>query len=192
MGSIWCCREQYHFWGPRDVAVDSQGRVFVTDTGNKRVVIFDSDGNDLTAFGGAGLGIGQFDEPVGIAVDDRGRIYVADTWNMRIQVMLPSGDNLIYPTHITWDIDAWTSESLDNKPFLAVDAAYNTYVADPIMGRVFIFDQEGNFLRAFGSFGNSASEIGIVGGLSFDPEGKLWVSDANYNRLMRFPISELP
>ncbi len=29
------------FWGPRDVAVDSAGRVFVTDTGNKRVVVFD-------------------------------------------------------------------------------------------------------------------------------------------------------
>ena len=29
------------FWGPRDVAVDSKGRVFITDTGNKRVVVFD-------------------------------------------------------------------------------------------------------------------------------------------------------
>ena len=191
-GQFGAAESNYHFWGPRDVAVDSQGRVYITDTGNKRVVIFDSEGNDLTAFGGAGLGIGQFDEPVGIAVDDRGRITVADTWNMRIQVMLPSGDSLMYPTHITWDINAWTSESLDNKPFLAVDAAYNTYVADPIMGRVLIFDQDGNFVHAFGSFGSSASEIGMVGGLAFDPEGKLWVSDANYNRLMRFPISELP
>jgi DNA-binding beta-propeller fold protein YncE len=111
---------------------------------------------------------------------------------MRIQIMLPSGDSLSYPTHITWDVDAWTSESLDNKPFFAIDAAYNTYVADPIMGRVLIFDQTGNFLHAFGGFGNSDSEIGLVGGVSFDPQGKLWVVDANYNRLMRFPISQLP
>ena len=191
-GQFGAAESNYHFWGPRDVAVDNQNRVYITDTGNKRIVIFDSEGNDLASFGDAGLGIGQFDEPVGIAVDDRGRIYIADTWNMRIQVMLPSGDSLNYPTHITWDINAWTSESLENKPFLAVDAAYNTYVSDPIMGRVLIFDQEGNFTRAFGSFGNSASEIGLVGGLAFDAEGKLWISDANYNRLMRFPISELP
>lgn len=190
-GLFGTAESNYHFWGPRDVAVDSEGRVFITDTGNKRIVIFDSDGKDLTAFGGAGLGIGQFDEPVGIAVDDRGRVYVADTWNMRIQIMLPKGDSLIYPSHITWDVDAWYSESLDNKPFLAIDAAYNSYVADPIMGRVLIFDQEGNFLRAFGGFGSSASEIGIVSGMAFDPQGRLWVSDANYNRLMRFPISDL-
>ena len=191
-GQFGTAETNFHFWGPRDVAIDSQGRVFITDTGNKRIVIFDSNGKDLASFGGAGLGVGQFDEPVGIALDDNNRIYVADTWNMRIQIMLPSGDSLSYPTHITWDVDAWTSESLDNKPFLAIDAAYNTYVADPIMGRVLIFDQTGNFLHAFGGFGNSASEIGLVGGIAFDPQGKLWVVDANYNRLMRFPISQLP
>ena len=49
------------------------------DTGNKRVVIFDSNGNALSSFGGAGLDVGQFDEPVGIDVDDQGRVYIADT-----------------------------------------------------------------------------------------------------------------
>src|SRR5690349_24134523 len=35
-------------------AVDGQGRVYVTDTGNKRIVVFDGDGNFITEFGGAG------------------------------------------------------------------------------------------------------------------------------------------
>ena len=30
------------FWGPRGIAVDLQGHVFVADTGNKRIVVFDS------------------------------------------------------------------------------------------------------------------------------------------------------
>jgi DNA-binding beta-propeller fold protein YncE len=168
--------------------VDDQGRVYVTDTGNKRVVIFDSDGSSLASFGGAGLGVGQFDEPVGIAVDDQGRIYVADTWNKRIQVMIPAGNNLTYPTHITWDIEAWYGESLDNKPFLAVDEDYNSYIADPIFGRVLVFDIEGNFLRAWGGYGSGLNEIGTVGGLAVDSQGSVWVTDSRNNRIMRFDL----
>jgi DNA-binding beta-propeller fold protein YncE len=191
-GQFGAAESRYHFWGPRGVAVDGQGRVYVTDTGNKRVVIFDSDGNALESVGGAGLGVGQFDEPVGIAVDDLGRVYVADTWNKRVQVLIPDGDSLSYPTHITWDIDAWFGDSLDNKPFLAIDDAYNTYVADPVMGRVLVFGLQGNFLASWGAFGSGPAEIGIVGGLALDAEGDVWVSDARNHRLMRFSPPELP
>jgi predicted membrane-bound mannosyltransferase/DNA-binding beta-propeller fold protein YncE len=190
-GQFGAAESRYHFWGPRGVAVDSQGRVFITDTGNKRVVIFDGDGNDLASFGGAGMGVGQFDEPVGIEVDDQGRVYIADTWNMRIQVMIPDGDTLSYPTNIEWDVDAWYGDSLDNKPFLTVDSHYHTYVADPITGRVLEFSPQGIFLRAWGGYGSGINEIGIVGGLAVDPEGRIWVSDTLNKRLMRFTLPVL-
>jgi predicted membrane-bound mannosyltransferase/DNA-binding beta-propeller fold protein YncE len=182
-----------NFWGPRGVAVDSEGRVYITDTGNKRVVIFDGSGNHLGAFGGAGLGPGQFDEPVGIAVDDQGRVYIADTWNMRIQVMIPAGEGVLsYPNHITWDIEAWYGDSLENKPFIAVDDRYHVFVADPIMGRILEFDLQGNFLRGWGGYGSGPEEIGIVGGIAVDAEGHVWVADALNNRLMRFSPGALP
>ena len=88
------------FWGPRDVAVDTAGRVYVVDTGNKRVVIFAADGNYISQFGSAGLGPGQFDEPVGIAFDQRA-VYVADTWNQRIQVF-QAEDQLYTPAPGMW------------------------------------------------------------------------------------------
>ncbi len=191
-GQFGAAETPYYFWGPRGVAVDNQGRVYVTDTGNKRVVIFDSNGNSLTSFGGAGLGVGQFDEPVGIAVDDQGRIYIADTWNKRIQVMIPAGDTLTYPTNITWDIDAWRGESLDNKPFLTIDENYNSYIADPIFGRILVFDIEGNFLQAWGGVGSGFNQIGTVGGLAVDSQGKVWVSDSRINRIMCFDLSSIP
>ncbi len=182
-----------NFWGPRGVAVDPEGRVYITDTGNKRVVIFDSSGNHLGDFGGAGLGPGQFDEPVGIEVDDQGRVYIADTWNMRVQVMVPAGDgSLIYPNNITWDIKAWYGDSLENKPFIAVDDQYHVFVADPIMGRILQFDLQGNFIRAWGGYGSGPGEVGIVGGIAADAEGHVWVTDALNNRLMRFSPATLP
>jgi DNA-binding beta-propeller fold protein YncE len=33
------------FYGPRDVAVDQDGRLYVSDTGNKRIMVFGQDGN---------------------------------------------------------------------------------------------------------------------------------------------------
>ena len=72
--------------------------MYVMDTGNKRVVIFDPDGNFITQFGTAGFEPGQFDEPVGIALDADGNVYITDTWNQRVQVMAPSQQrNDIHP-----------------------------------------------------------------------------------------------
>ncbi|PKN88143.1 MAG: hypothetical protein CVU46_02160 [Chloroflexi bacterium HGW-Chloroflexi-8] len=64
-------------WGPRGIAVARDGRVYVTDTGNKRVVVFSSDGEAFFEFDSAGDA--QMDEPVGIAVGHDGNIYIADT-----------------------------------------------------------------------------------------------------------------
>lgn len=189
-GQFGAAESNYHFWGPRDVAVDDQGRVYITDTGNKRVVIFDENGTALTSIGGAGLGMGQFDEPVGIAVDNRGYLYVADTWNERIQVLIPDGDSLTYTNNRTWDIHGWFGDSLDNKPFLTVDDSYNVYVSDPIMARILRFDEHGNFLQAWGGFGTGLSELGVAGGLSVDDQGRVWVADSRNNRLMVFALPQ--
>jgi DNA-binding beta-propeller fold protein YncE len=106
--------------------------------------------------------------------------------------MIPGAEVLTFPTHITWDINGWFGESLDNKPFLTIDEVNRVYVADPIMGRVLVFNQQGEFLYAWGTFGSGLDEIGVVGGLAVDPQGRVWVSDARNNRLMRFPVPDWP
>ncbi|MBM3137886.1 MAG: TIGR03663 family protein, partial [Chloroflexi bacterium] len=83
-------------WGPRGIAVDPLGNVLITDTGNKRVVVYDSDLNYITQFGSAGIDSGQFDEPVGIAVSAFGDVAVADTWNRRVQLFRPDESGLVY------------------------------------------------------------------------------------------------
>src|SRR5208283_2978227 len=66
------------FAGPQGVAVDKDGNLFVTDTLNDRVEIFDADGNFIGQFGKNGDGPGYFARPKGIAVDGDGHIWVAD------------------------------------------------------------------------------------------------------------------
>ncbi len=118
------------FWGPRDVEVDSTGQVFVVDTGNKRVVIFDADGNFVTQFGSVGMALGQFDEPVGITLNREDRVFIADTWNQRIQIFEKGEDGNYLPVK-EWEVYAWFGDSLDNKPYLDIDRQGFLYVTDP-------------------------------------------------------------
>jgi DNA-binding beta-propeller fold protein YncE len=180
--------DPFGIWGPRGIAVDEQGRVFVADTGNKRILVYDADGNFLTQIGKEGLSVGQFEEPVGLAFDPRGYLYVADTWNQRVQVFAPSTDGSTYSPLSQWDIAGWYGESLDNKPYIAADNQGHIFVTDPEAYRVLEFTANGAFIRTWGEFGMGADNFGLATAILVDAEGHVWVSDAANNRLMRFTM----
>jgi len=81
---------------PTNVALDSDGNVYVTDTLNARVQIFDADGNFISTFGKRGDGPADFDRPKGIAIDCDGHIWVVDAAQERVKVFDRTGQLLIY------------------------------------------------------------------------------------------------
>lgn len=74
---------------PSAIAVASDRTVFVADTGNQRIQVFDAKGRFLTLFGSHGTGPGQFERPTDLDIAPDGRIYVVDFGNDRIQVFAP-------------------------------------------------------------------------------------------------------
>jgi DNA-binding beta-propeller fold protein YncE len=176
----------FGLWGPRGIAIDSQGHVLVADTGNKRILVYDSNGSFITQIGSEGTGAGQFDEPVGLAFDNQGDLFVADTWNQRIQVFIPNVDKTIYTASVQWDVAGWSSQSLDNKPYLAINQEGDIFATDPESFRVLEFSASGEFLRAWGDFGTALDTFGLPSGIAVDDQGRVWVSDTANNRLMRF------
>ncbi len=84
------------FAKPTNVAVDQDGNLFVTDTLNDRVEVFDADGQFIRAFGKNGDGPGYFARPKGIAVDSDGHVWVADAMQNRVQVFDREGRLLIW------------------------------------------------------------------------------------------------
>jgi DNA-binding beta-propeller fold protein YncE len=74
------------FAKPTGIAVDEEGNLYVCDTLNNRVEVFDADGTFVRAFGKSGDGPGYFARPKGIAVDSDGHIWVADGMQDRVQV----------------------------------------------------------------------------------------------------------
>ncbi len=170
------------FFGPRAIAVDSAGNVYVTDTGNKRVEKFSPDGKFLASYGGPGTGLGFFNEPVGIAVDRAGDFFVADTWNQRIEKFGPNFQPLM-----SWPVDGWTSKSVTDKPYLAVDSAGNVYVTDPQGNRVIEFNSNGQLLADWGKLGTDSTSFRLPTGIAVDAVGNIYVTDSGNNRIMKFP-----
>lgn len=84
------------FSKPTAVAVDKDGNVYVSDTWNNRIEVFDADGNFIRTFGKAGDGPGFFARPKGIGIDSDGHVWVADSVQDRVQIFNPDGHLLIY------------------------------------------------------------------------------------------------
>ncbi len=176
------------FYGPRDIAIDAEGNLYVTDTGNKRVQKFDSQGNPLGQWGGVGSEPGQFLEPVGIAIDQEGDIYVADTWNRRIQVFDED-----FQAAAQWQVQAWLGESVVNKPYLAVDGEGNVYTTDPEGYRVLVLGDDGVLLAIFGKYGTDNASFDLPTGIAVDEKGNVYIADSDNHRIMKFaPIQVGP
>src|SRR5262245_37272612 len=76
---------------PTDIAVASNGDVYVVDGDNHRIQKFDALGNFQFAWGVFGPDDGEFKYPTGICIDSVGNVFVGDTDNNRIQKFTAAG-----------------------------------------------------------------------------------------------------
>ena len=174
------------FYGPRTVVIGQDGNISVMDTGNKRIQVFRPDGVFVRQWGGGGIVDGRFDEPVGLAQDIDGRWYVADTWNKRIQRFSP-----IFEYDKQWAVNGWGSQSVVNKPSLAVDQQRDlVYAVDPENYRILAWDIDGGFVATWGLYGNDLESFTLPTGIAVSPAGEVIVADGDAHRVMIFPPLE--
>ena len=88
--------EKSKLFSPTNVAVDDDGRIYVSDTGGFYVNIYDPQGNYLQTIGELGIEPGRFALPKGIAVDREKRIYVVDAATAVIQLFDSQGRLLMF------------------------------------------------------------------------------------------------
>ncbi len=70
-------------------------KLYVVDSMNARIQIFDPDGNHLMSFGSRGKFLGQFSRPKGVTVDSEGNIYVVDSYFDYLLVFNSQGEFLL-------------------------------------------------------------------------------------------------
>jgi sugar lactone lactonase YvrE len=138
-------RNGARFNGPRSVAVDAAGNVYVADHDNNRIRKVEPDGAVTTLAGsdfdgfadGPGAGA-QFSAPGGVAVDAAGNVYVADGGNRRIRKITPAGEvTTLAGSGAQGMRDGPALDAQFGLPTgVAVDKAGNIYVGDWTTHRV--------------------------------------------------------
>ncbi|MDT8067449.1 MAG: 6-bladed beta-propeller [Terriglobia bacterium] len=122
------------FAKPSNVAVDSDGNLYVSDTLNDRVEIFDADGNFIRTWGKPGDGPGYFARPKGIAIDSDGHVWVADGVQDRLQVFTQQGRLLLYMGG-----NGLLPGQFSALAGLAIDKNNRVFTSEQYPGRVQIF-----------------------------------------------------
>jgi DNA-binding beta-propeller fold protein YncE len=174
------------FSEPQGITVDSKGMVYVADTLNHRVQVFDTNGKHKASFGRFGEKSGEFRFPHDIVVDSKGNVYVADSQNGRIQKF-----NDKYKFLKAWGSKGPGDGQFDGAMFMTIDSSDRIYVGDAFNQRIQIFDTEGNLLETIGGkvtmlIAMEDGNFATISGLAVDSSGNLYVSDDLNRRIQKF------
>ncbi|MFZ0888021.1 MAG: SMP-30/gluconolactonase/LRE family protein [Candidatus Binataceae bacterium] len=124
-------QEPGQFMFPTYVTLDREGNLYVTDSLNCRVQMFDPDGKYLRSFGERGDAWGQFTLPKGVALDSFGNLYVADSGWSNVQIFNRAGQILLF-----FGGRGPLPGMLKNPTGVAIDTTNHIYVGDFLNHRV--------------------------------------------------------
>ncbi len=172
------------FLVPFGIAINGTGHVYVTDSDNHRVQIFDAAGAYLGEFGEPGSGDGEFLYPFGIAINGTGHVYVIDFAGDRVQIFDAAGAYLgEFGRRGSGDGE------FDGPIGIAINGTGHVYVTDNRVHRVQIFDAAGAYLGEFGRQGSGDGEFERPSGISINGTGHVYVADSGNRRVQIFDVA---
>lgn len=169
------------FSEPTGIAIAPDGNIYVVDSENNRVQIFNSGGQFIKTFGTKGKGNGQFRTPFGIAIGADSRLFITDSKNGRIQVFDKDG-GILY----SFGRDGSSDSELSYPMGIALDDQERVFVADSGNSRIAVFTIDGLFLNNIGTKGNGADQLYEPTAVATSIDGRVWITDTGNNRVQLF------
>lgn len=158
-----------HFRSPDDIVFNSNGEIYVADSGNGRIVRLAADGGYISEWGKKGKAQGEFATAHGLAIDAQDRIYVADRGNNRVQVFDREGKF----------VSEWKGFG---NPFGLLVVGKQLLVSDGDANRISHIGADGAVAAAWGD----AQSLQLPHLMSTDRKGNLYVAEVNGKRVQIF------
>ena len=151
----------------------------------------------------AGGGAGQLNEPNGVALDAKGDVWVADYENSRMEEFSSAG---AFIETIGFGVSNGESKfeictsgcrsgvkgsgnGQFNGPVSVAVSGGILYVGDENNSRVQVFNEQGEYLKQFGSEGTANGQFRLAGGTGVDSLGNVYVTDLLNDRVEEFTPS---
>lgn len=159
------------FFHPQALALDDKDNIYVSDTGNHRIRVFNPAGKVLNKFGIQGARLGEFNSPTGLAIDPASNLLVVDEKNYRVQIFTCRG---VFKNKFG---KRGNGRGEFSSPMgVAVDSKRNIFVTDRDL-RIQIFDPEGYYLTEFGTPLTPYKIAPKYYGICTDVENSLYLTD---------------
>ncbi|MBQ3057510.1 MAG: YIP1 family protein [Clostridia bacterium] len=140
------------FDSPQGLFISKNGRLYVADKGNDRIVILDGQCRYINEIKGFKNGdkFEAFKTPYGVFEADNGDIYVCDSGNYRIVVL--DKDYNLQDTVTLEKGDSLPQDFVFKPVKIAVDASYRMFVvSEGFANGLFEFTKEGDYVRYMGA-----------------------------------------
>jgi DNA-binding beta-propeller fold protein YncE len=185
-------REEGQFSEPAAFDCGPDGKIYVADTRNSRVQVFDREGTFELAFGERGDKTGQLNAPEGIVVNSSGIVYVADTANDRIQMFNTDGIFLMsFGSRSKTKKGQVPPDGTFSRPTaLALNSKEHLYVLDSGNHRIQVFDEKGKHLASIGKQGDRYQQFDNPVDIALDDEDYLYIADQGNHRIQVIPPKE--
>jgi DNA-binding beta-propeller fold protein YncE len=151
--------------------------IYVSDTSNKQIQVFDQSGTSVFKFGKAGSKEGEFNFPYGIAGDHEGKVYVADMYNGNISIFDSKGKFLKYFED---------KDKLLTSPGGLRIFDEKLYVTDIKANKLFVFKLNGEKVMEVGSAGIDEGKFIAPNAVTVDHDDQIYVTDSGNNRVQVF------
>jgi DNA-binding beta-propeller fold protein YncE len=168
---------------PRGLDIGPDGLIYVADTHNSRILVYDPAGRLVRHWGRYGKGPGEFIWVTDVAVDSAGHVYTCEYGdrNDRVQRFDSAGRFVLQLG--TFGEGA---RQFQRPQGIAVDAAGNVYVADAVNHRVQKLSPGGALLSVWGGAGDAPGRLRYPYDVALDAEGRVYVLEYGNQRVSVF------